>query len=251
MFCTGCGRQITPEMQFCPDCGTKVAARPYQGIPNTGGQPVRPVAPVYPGYQQPVTVSPLKLIIGVCLFLGAIFYAVYYFGETMPGMFRAMKYLPAYALFALLSNLGFLVSMGLAIGHLFSRDPRHTLLKAASAVLIGAAALQSFAYICLIAEGARLKTPAMLFLMQISILGGSILMLMNLTGSLKTNLITVPVLGAASLLMLIGMLITSGNTALSVMGGLGYVFFFAALAMLFTNMEEPSLIPGRKADGLR
>ena len=252
MFCTGCGRPLTSQMQFCPDCGTKAAAQPFQGIPNTGGQPFRPVErPSYQGYQQQAAVSPMRLVIGACLFLGTIFYAIFYFGETMPGMIRAMKYLPMYALFALLSNLAFLVAMCLTISHLFTRDPRHMMLKAASAVLIGATVMQSFAYLSLIAEGARLKTPAMLFLMQIAILAGAILMLMNLTGNLQTNLITVPMLGAASLLMLIGIMITSGNTVLSVMGGLGYVFFFAALAMLFMNTEEPSLIPGRKAGGLR
>ena len=257
MFCTGCGRPVTSEMQFCPECGTKVNRQPYQGVPNTAGQPIRQVRQQqyqnqpYPGYQQPAEISPLKLAIGACLILAAIFYALYYFVETVPALFKAMKYMPVYCLFGLFGDLGFLVAMDLTIAHIFMKDPRHPALKAAVSVLIGAATLQTFSYIYLLAEGYHLKTPVMLIMLQIGLIAASILMLMNLIGSLQTNLITVPLTAAVALVMLIGMLITTGNTVLSVMGGIAYVLYFIALAMIFLNAEEPSIIPGRRADGLK
>ena len=258
MFCTGCGRPVSPEMQFCPECGTKVNRQPYQGVPNTAGRPIHQVEPQnyqpyypYPAYQHQAQISPLKLAIGACLILGTVFYAVYYFAEVVPGMFKAMRYMPVYCMFALFSDLGFLAAMGLTLVHIFMKDPRHLVLKAATSILIGAATLQTFAYIYLLAEGYQLKTPAMLILLQAGIIGSSILMLMNLTGSLQTNMITVPLIAVVSLVMLIGMLVTSGNTVLSILGAIGYVLYFAALAMIFMNTEEPSLIPGRRADGLK
>ena len=88
MFCTGCGRPVTSEMQFCPECGTKVNRQPYQGVPNTAGQPIHqvrqqqyqdqyqpyPKYQQYSGYpQQSTEISPLKLAIGACLILATIF----------------------------------------------------------------------------------------------------------------------------------------------------------------------------------
>lgn len=255
MYCSKCGHLVAANAQFCPECGEKLNPEVYQNKPEPQMPPHIYVYPIpYPdrtNAQPSAQISALKLAIGACLILGTVFYALYYFIETVPGLFRAMKQMPFFALCGLLSDLGFLGAMGLTLAHLFIRDPRHTVLKAATGILIGAGAVQALSYVYLAAEGYQLKTPGMLILLQVGVLACGILMLMNLLGALQTNLITVPVAALVSLLMLIGMLITKGNTALSIMGALGYVLYFAALAMLFMNVEEPSLIPGRRADGLR
>lgn len=248
MYCTHCGKLVSDQSKFCTNCGHRLNTKPYQGpLPQQPHIPDIYYGPL-PRSQQ---ISAWKLIITACLLLGTVFYAIYYFAELLPGMFRSMRYMPFYCICGLISGLGFVVAMCLASVHLFSRDPRHTPLRMAAAIFVGAGALQSFSYLYLIAEGLQLKTPVMLILTQLCILAGGIMMLMNLTGSLMTNLPTVLANAGICLMMLIGVCVTSGNTALSVLGGFGYILVYAALAMLFVNREEPSLIPGRRADGIR
>lgn len=250
MYCTHCGQLVPDQSKFCTNCGHQLNFKPYQGTEKL------PQPPKYvPYYQSPVPqtqqLSAWKLIIGACMFLGAVFEAIYFFGEIVPGMFQSMRYVPFYSITGLIGDLALLAAMCLAIVDLLRRDPRHTTLRMSAALLIASGALQSIAYMTLLAEGLQLKTPVMLFLVQIAFLASGVLMLMNLTGSLPGNLFTVLASAFVSLLMFIGMFTASGASALNILGGIGYILYFAGLAMLFMNREEPSLIPGRRADGIR
>ena len=169
MYCTHCGKLVSDQSKFCTNCGHRLNTMPYQGsLPQQPRIPDTRIPDIYYGpLPRSQQISAWKLIITACLLLGTVFYAIYYFAEILPGMFRSMRYMPFYCICGLISGLGFVVAMCLASVHLFSRDPRHTPLRMAAAIFVGAGALQSFSYLYLIAEGLQLKTPVMLILTQL------------------------------------------------------------------------------------